>query len=114
MPQFEYKGATITVYEPTNRRREIARKIAQKIADQDLSPASRSEFSNIVSYTKDVIDGWKPPRTDASKEELIEGLNYWLDHVEPDLTDKWMETIFPEPDPVTSPVPPGDNADPNS
>ena len=113
--QFEYKGATITLHEPTNRRRELSRKVAQKLSDQDLSPTTRTEFSTIVAHTKSVENGWMPPNPHASKEDLIEGLDYWLDHIETELTDKWVTAIFnPNTDPVTSPNALPDDSDPNS
>ncbi|MBK8035297.1 MAG: hypothetical protein IPK17_38495 [Chloroflexi bacterium] len=113
--EFKYGDTIITLHEPTNRRRELSRQVSQKLADQNLSPSGRSEFSALVAYTKSVSNGWQPPTPDAPKEELIAGLEYWLDHIQVDLTDQWMDAIFARnPDPVTRPQPLGDAADPNS
>jgi len=112
--QFQHGTTKIVLHEATNRRRDLSRRIADKLMDQDVSARTVTEFAAIVARTKSVENGWQPPSPYAPKEELIVALNQWLDEVKTDLTDRWLEAIFDgNADPVTSPVPLSEGADPN-
>lgn len=87
---------TITVSAPTLRMRELARKVAAKLVDTDVTPQTRNEFASIVAYTKSVTGlDWKPPHPQADKRELEAALEEYLDAVPLDLADAWIEGIFP-------------------
>lgn len=92
----KHGDVTITAHAPTLRLRETSRKVAQKVADADVTAQTRSEFATVVAYTKAVVGfDWTPPSPNADKRELIAALDEWLDLVPPDLADAWLDGIFP-------------------
>lgn len=94
-------NVTITTYAPTLRLRDDARKVITKLQGVDVDQRSRSDFSILVAYTAKV-EGleWEPPTAKASPKELAEAMQYWLDFIDPKLSDEWISAVFPtEPNP---------------
>lgn len=90
------KTITITTHPATLRRRDISRKVLHRLRGADVDGQTLTDFAIIVAYTK-AVDGldWTPPTPDDELVVLLEALEYWLDNIDPIISDKWVNGCFP-------------------
>lgn len=109
-------GAKVTVVDKFKLKHRNQLRRAYRIAQiAGAEHATANEFGLIVARTL-IVDGdlWKPPSATASDEELLAGYQYMLENVSGELVDQWLTaTEIQRGDPVKSPLPLDEDADPN-
>lgn len=111
---FKVGDATVTpIDRVTNRARMKFNRIRKLITAQRDDDSA--DFAYLTAYTKTANGGaWSPVSPDAGDAALLASYDAWLDY-DARLNDEWFVGLFPAAaNPVTSPEPPPEGADPNS
>lgn len=90
------KTIEITTHPTTMRRRDLSRKVMERLRSAPVERQTLTDFAIIVAYTKAVkgLD-WTPPAPDAELVDLQAALDHWLDYIDPVVTDAWVNGTFP-------------------